>query len=240
MRRGAVLQLTVFSMCGLLCLPGAAFAATASVSPTCAVQTTGAPPNVTISGSGFSPQASVVVNRGALPPYFLADGSSFSNVSFQLLHANKNDYTHAPLQWTVSVSEAPIFKVGQTYDPANVITISGLITRRLESVDGVLPRNGKYLLLKRPQFSGKRGWEFSGFEPGQPIYGHVQRGKKVLAHYRFGVATAPCGGLKARAAAIPGIARKKLKKGSYTVVLNNSPTSTARIERVVIPVPRLK
>lgn len=253
MRRGtSIRHLAVGAVCGLL-FSGTASAATVSLSPgissTCFLQTTGAYPSVTISGSGFSPQALVAVNLGGIPPRppfyvkFPVTGSSFSDLSFQL-NVRKVDYTNVPVNWTVSVSEAPIFTngqtTGQTYDPANVVTISGQIIQRLVWVDGVGQRGGKYIPLKRSQFTGKRTWEFTGFQAGQPIYGHVMKGKKVLAHYRYGVAAAPCGGLTARATAIPGIARKKLKKGRYNINLNNSPTTTVPVEKVVITVPILK
>jgi hypothetical protein len=48
----------------------------------------------------------------------------------------------------------------------------------------------------------KRRWSFSGFSPGDPIYGHFRYKNRTRGTIRFGTAKGPCGELTARA---PGI-----------------------------------
>jgi hypothetical protein len=49
----------------------------------------------------------------------------------------------------------------------------------------------------------KTSWSFSGFMPGQPIYGHYLYKGKEVALARFGRAQPPCGTLKVRARLYP-------------------------------------
>jgi hypothetical protein len=49
----------------------------------------------------------------------------------------------------------------------------------------------------------KTNWSFSGFQPGQPIFGHYLYNGKQVALARFGRAQPPCGTLKVRARLYP-------------------------------------
>jgi hypothetical protein len=49
----------------------------------------------------------------------------------------------------------------------------------------------------------KTNWSFSGFQPGQPIFGHYLYKGKQVALARFGRAQPPCGTLKVRARLYP-------------------------------------
>jgi hypothetical protein len=51
----------------------------------------------------------------------------------------------------------------------------------------------------------KTNWSFSGFQPGQPIYGHYLYKGRPVARARFGIARSPCGTLKVRARLYPAI-----------------------------------
>jgi len=46
-------------------------------------------------------------------------------------------------------------------------------------------------------------WRFAGFVPGRPIYGHYRRRRRTIRNYRFGVAAGPCGTLTRRARRLP-------------------------------------
>ncbi len=46
-------------------------------------------------------------------------------------------------------------------------------------------------------------WRFAGFVPGKPIYGHYRYRKRTIRNYRFGVASGPCGVLSRRAPRLP-------------------------------------
>jgi hypothetical protein len=49
----------------------------------------------------------------------------------------------------------------------------------------------------------KTNWSFSGFQPGEPIFGHYLYKGKQVALARFGLARPPCGTLKVRARLYP-------------------------------------
>jgi hypothetical protein len=49
----------------------------------------------------------------------------------------------------------------------------------------------------------KTNWSFSGFQPGQPIFGHYLYNGKQVALARFGRAQPPCGTLKVRTRLYP-------------------------------------
>jgi hypothetical protein len=49
----------------------------------------------------------------------------------------------------------------------------------------------------------KTNWSFSGFQPGEPIFGHYLYNGKQVALARFGRAQPPCGTLKVRARLYP-------------------------------------
>jgi hypothetical protein len=75
----------------------------------------------------------------------------------------------------------------------------------------------------------KTNWLFSGFTPGQPIFGHYLYRGRPVATARFGVAQGPCGLLKARARLYPAIPHH----AGYTVQYDDrraySPASRPRI-----------
>jgi hypothetical protein len=50
----------------------------------------------------------------------------------------------------------------------------------------------------------KVAYDFSGFAPGRPIFGHYVRHGRVVLTYEFGKASGACGVLQARAALFPG------------------------------------
>jgi len=60
-----------------------------------------------------------------------------------------------------------------------------------------------------------RTWTFSGFRPGEPIYGHFRFKGRTRANHRFGVATAPCGELRRRAPAFP--VRGRVEVGTWRI-----------------------
>jgi hypothetical protein len=53
----------------------------------------------------------------------------------------------------------------------------------------------------------KTNWSFSGFQPGEPIFGHYLYKGKQVALARFGRARPPCGTLKVRARLYPATPR---------------------------------
>lgn len=65
----------------------------------------------------------------------------------------------------------------------------------------------------------KRNWRFSGWVPNKPIYGHWRHEGRTYSDVRFGVATGPCGYLRAKAPLLPRQARQP---GKWTVWVDQS------------------
>jgi hypothetical protein len=72
-------------------------------------------------------------------------------------------------------------------------------------------------------------FEFAGFTPGRPIYGHfLHRGHVTLTH-RFGTAKGPCGTLRTRAKVYPGRSRFTGYRVQYDDAKRYSPSASPKV-----------
>lgn len=76
-----------------------------------------------------------------------------------------------------------------------------------------------------------RVWQFSGLQPGRPVFGHFRYARRTRATYRFGAASRPCGELKVEAPGIP--VRGRINTGRWSIQIDQkrtfSPRTTPRL-----------
>jgi hypothetical protein len=76
----------------------------------------------------------------------------------------------------------------------------------------------------------KTNWSFSGFQPGQPIFGHYLYKGKQVALARFGRARPPCGTLKVRARLYPATPHHS----SFSIQYDDSPAYSRKSQPRII------
>lgn len=139
-------------------------------------------PPLNITGSGFSPNASVRITRGASASFAFtgADGTFAEQVSvLDLLTARVP--RSAPLD---------IVALDPALGPSNALRV-----RTAPLAFTATPKQ------TRP--SATVTFRFSGFAPDQPIYAHYRFGGKLRATVRMGLAGNPCGLLTVKRDQIP-------------------------------------
>jgi hypothetical protein len=177
----------------LLTAPAAAHAAALTTDLPCYVEQQ----PMIVNGSGYAPNAEVQVQGDQIFTTVTTDATG--SFSAPLM---------APIFPTVTPGSKE-YSVGGTEsaNPASTATAAFRVTNFTFSTS-----QGQ----KSPR--AKRRWTFSGFQPGQPIYGHFRHGGRTRGTYRFGVAKAPCGEYSKKA---PGIAVKgTISAGTWTVQID--------------------
>ncbi len=139
--------------------------------------------NIPVSGSGFSPNATVTIT-GA-PVTITAQTDATGSFATTFLSPANNSFSPKPGTLTATDS----------LNPAVTATAPFQYLR----FGSNLPLNG------RP--GATTTWRFAGFAAGKSIYGHFRFGGKTIRNYRFGKASGPCGILKARARRLPARSR---------------------------------
>jgi hypothetical protein len=193
--------------------------------------------------------ATLVVDR---PCYVLVSGSApmmFSGSGYQpndLVAITSPDGT---VDVSVRASAGGDIS-GSTDPPAPTFTVPATKTVTLTALDetpaGAIRAQAHVLVTVRGWEHGsvkaapgyralteQTNWLFSGFTPGQPIYGHYLYRGRPVARARFGIAQGPCGVLKVRARLYPAAPHH----GSYRVQYDDSSSySTASRPRIVGPI----
>lgn len=160
-----------------------ASAATISVNKPCYVNSLHQRASMIVTGSGFTPGASVQITSS--DDTVAASGSVSSTGTISI---------------PASAPAPPFSKPGQksvTVTAEDLSTTATAITQALVAPLAVATRPA------RAKFTHKVTWFFSGFTPGKSIYAHYLR-KHPVAKARFGKAKGACGLLKTRALLFPG------------------------------------
>jgi hypothetical protein len=218
-RRTASLTLAAVVGIGCAASATAASAATLAVDRQCYVLVSGGAPMM-FSGSGYRPNDLVVITS----PDGTVDVSLRANAGGNISgSADPPSPTFAvPATKTVTLTA-----VDET--PAGVIRAQ---TRVLVTVRGWEHGSVKAAPGYRA-LTEQTNWLFSGFTPGQPIYGHYLYRGRPVATARFGIAQGACGVLKVRAALYPATPHHS----SYRVQYDDSGIySTASRPRIVGPI----
>jgi hypothetical protein len=168
-------------------LAAPASAATIAATKPCYVNTNPAQgAAMTIIGTGFFPGDQVSVSGGT--------------VFFTTIVAANGDFaatTRAPVLSTVNPGSLST-TLTATDDNAGGATVSAATAVKSANL-AVSTKPGSVKNVKRDKVT----FSFSGFTPGQPIFGYYMR-KKILATVKFGDATGPCGLLRQKALLYPG------------------------------------
>lgn len=175
-----------------LVAPGAAHASVIAVQGGCFVS--GAP--VPVTGSGFTPGATVSIGGGAF-------GSTVADAAgnFAATVSAPSVSTVAPRTIAITATDSAA--------PANASGIRFAVIARVFNTNA--PLNG------RPR--QKTTWRFSGFPAGTAIYGHYRYGGRTMKNYRFGKPTGACGTLTVRARRMP-LPSSRIRSGTWTLQLD--------------------
>ena len=157
--------------------PALADAAALDVGAACTYS--GAP--LQLSGSGFSPNATVTLSGAA-------SGTATTDATGSFSHPFRAPASPSLTGRTATIHATEGAGAG---DPAHSAQVKVKVV--------------KDLLATNAPISGSPGgvtvWRFAGFEPGRPIYGHYRFKGRTLRNYRFGLASGPCGTLTVAGAA---------------------------------------
>lgn len=166
-----------------------ALATAATLSPAVVCQAGGN--DVTVTGTGFTPNAIVTIDGNSGSGSFVADATGTFVAT--ILAPTVSDF----------VAHTVTLVATDSQNPALTARASFGVVRDLFATN--FPING------RP--SSRVRWQFAGFVPGKPIYGHFRHHRKTRRNYRFGLATGPCGTLSVMARRLP----TKSRPGTWTV-----------------------
>jgi hypothetical protein len=186
--KGAAVALVVLP-CGAL--TARASAAVLSVSADCYVVAGKNAPPMSFTGSGYMPGDSVLVSSvdGTVDTSVKADSTGHI--------AGKTDaptpYFATPGAQKIVLSAKDQTPTGRTINARATVNVTELGWEH-----GSTKRQPGLRALTE-----KTNWSFSGFVPGEPIFGHYLYKGKQTALARFGVAESPCGTLKVRARLYP-------------------------------------
>lgn len=154
---------------------------------------------MTVSGSGFVPNAPLAILGGASPRATMTDGGGrLSPVRLT-----------APAVRTLS-PRAITVRIRDVQDASVPAALPAWVVR--EPFDTNAPIAGLP--------SQATTWRFAGFVPGQPIYGHFRLRGRTLRNYGFGTARGACGTLVARARRIPVL---RAPPGDWLLKLDQRP-----------------
>lgn len=187
-------RLTVASAAAALALPATASAASLTAASTCAVGGNAMP----ISGTGFTPNTKITLTTntgGSGSVTSDATGAFSTTVTAPTVH----DFTAHTLTITATDTTNPALAAGTQF---------GVVKGPFETN---FPVNGK----PRQRVL----WQFAGFVTGKPIYVHLRFKGRTMANYRFGVASGPCGTLRAHAKRLPA----KPRYGTWSMQFDQVP-----------------
>jgi hypothetical protein len=170
-----------------LALPAGASAAQIRAAVGCAK----ANAEVTLSGSGFTPDTTVDISGNEGADFVTTDAAG--NFSDKILMPPHTGTGARKLTLVAKDSRNPAL-TAQT---------------ELSVVEDFFITN--FPVAGRPSQTVQ--WRFAGFVPGKPIYGHYRHRGRTLRNYRFGVASGPCGTLTLRARRLP----VRSRTGRWTV-----------------------
>lgn len=176
----------------LVAAPAAAHAATLKADRQCYIP--GRP--LTIAGTGWEPGSGWSVFGGGLDGSGTADGAGAFAFN-----------TRAP-------------DIAQTTSP-RTLTVAG-------SQDGAALAKTTFKVVSflvepaRPdgRVTGRTKWMMSGFNPGQPIFFHVQRGKRTWTQ-KAGRGKGPCGTLTTKLRRLPAVPERRIGYGTYRLFVDN-------------------
>lgn len=146
----------------------------------------------TITGTGFTPDASVAVSGTPQTLVLPTNGSG----SFSLAYLTPNESSFTPRTVILTATDQA--------DP----TVTAVATVRIVRFGSNAPVGG---LSPRQHVI----WRFGGF-PGATIYGHFRLHGRTMRNYRFGKATGACGSLVVRARRLPA----KVRPGDWTLQID--------------------
>ena len=200
---------------GAVAVSASASAATLAVDQPCYVLLSGGAP-MQFTGSGFVPNDLAVITS--------PDGTVDVSVRVDA-DGNISGSTEppAPAFSVPAMKTVTITAIEQTTTTTIQAQARVLVTVRGWEHGSVKPARGYRALTE------KTNWLFSGFSPGQPIFGHYLYRGRPIATARFGVAQGPCGLLKARARLYPAIPHHAAYRVQYDDSRAYSPASRPRI-----------
>jgi hypothetical protein len=173
----------------------------------------GLSPPLNISGTGFTPNSSITITRGARTFFAFSDASG--NFFQQLSVLDRLTLTPPKSSPLDIVAADPV------QGPSNALRVR---TAPLEFEASP----------KRTRPSNTVTFKFSGFNPDQTVYAHYRFNGRVRANVRMGRASNPCGLLTARRDQIPvADANIGLWRIQFDHNKNFSPTATPRIRATV-------
>jgi hypothetical protein len=191
------------ALVALIAAPAASAAGTVATTQGCFVDEGSDGVSVGVTGSGFTPGEAVFAQIPA--PGGLAGFA---------------EATVAP-DGTVNATIENVFPAG--IDPVAEemkIQIAGVLSQQVLAESAFQITNlGVATKPAVAPFNKVVTYTFAGFRPGTPIFGHFQRGGKVVLSYKFGKATGPCGTLTTKAKLFPGHGPKSAK---YKVQFDDS------------------
>jgi hypothetical protein len=176
-------------------IASAASAATLSVNAACYVVRTKQGAAITVTGSGFQPGDEVVISGSDnldfdASPVADANGNISATTAIAPLTAAIGAKALTPVTGTLTATD---------FADAGTITASVPVATTFFGVDLVSKKKAPGLKA----FKLKGEWTFSGFNPGQEIYGHYVIHHKQVALAKFGHAAGACGYLQVRKAGYP-------------------------------------
>ena len=185
------LPLVLSALCAvgaLIAAPAASAAGTVATTQACFVAEGNEGTNVSVTGSGFTPGEAV-----------------FAQIPAPGGLAGFTEITVAP-DGTITGTIEHVFPEG--IDPVAEemkIQIAGVLSQQVLAESAFQITN--LAVATKPAvapFHKVVKHIFAGFRPNKPVFGHFQRGGKVVLTYKFGKATGPCGILHAKARLFPG------------------------------------
>lgn len=179
----------------------AASAATLSVDKACYVNTSSGPAAMTITGAGFTPGDSIQVQGGTT--YVSATADPAGNFTVPASAPELSTTGPGTRSTTLTATDNT---TGQAITTAAALSANLAVSTKPGSIPA---RDIKH---RKITFS------FSGFTPGQHIYGYYLR-KQVVAKAKFGRASGPCGTLKQKALLYPG---GHPRKNEYNVAFESA------------------
>ena len=184
-KRAAVAALVA----GALAAPASASAAVMSVNQQCYAEQDA----ITISGSGFTPNATVSITGGAIAVNAPTDATGAFTTTTS---ASKTTLKHPGAQQTTLTA---------TDDATGQPMATTLVNVAKLGVDGVPARSKPHKRIT---------WNLAGFVGGGSVYGHWRFKGKTRATHRMGKPQGPCGVLQVKARQIEA---NTVRFGTWTV-----------------------
>jgi hypothetical protein len=190
-RRSAKWSLAVVAVLASGAVAAQASAAELSVTAGCYVIAGKNAPPMSFTGSGYTPGDRVLLSSadGTVDTSVKADGQG---------HIAGSADAPTPFFATPGAQKIALTAKDQTPSGKTISASTTVNITELGWEHGSTKRQPGLRALTE-----KTNWSFSGFQPGQPIFGHYLFKGKQVAVAKFGRAQGPCGTLKVRARLYP-------------------------------------